>query len=317
MNGLILALCAATSEVAIHTLSVPIALDAGAGGDGPIRTEILPPPDADGRLPCRDGRVQRVPDMAALAAAINGQQVAARVDFDHQSERSSPTFRGSTAAEGWIGNARVNARGGLDADLTLSAYALARIRMGEYRYLSPGVMLNVGGVVEGLSSVALVNDPNFTALRAPAVHAGAGQSAPDAQLAERERRADERDRAAIVRALDSAIGTGRILPRDRGYHETAIAAHADGIDAGLRAFEAHAEGALDRGPGMADLTRRTGPRGAPARTPAGPPVHVPTDYVPAGPERMELHARIGAHAATRNISYRDAVVEIAAMGGTR
>ena len=91
----------------------------------------------------------------------------------------------------------VNERGGIDADLTLSAYARHRMREGEYRYLSPALYLDAEAQVTGLSSVAIVNDPNFETLRAPQIHGRSGPTAGDGQeptIAERERRADERDR---------------------------------------------------------------------------------------------------------------------------
>lgn len=131
-----------------------------------LTTEVIPPP-VGGILKGADGRTYRVKSMAALAAAIAAQSTAPRIDFDHRSERVSPTFGGSTRAEGWLSNFRVNARGGLDADLALGDVAAAAIERGEYRYLSPGLIVNKAGDITGLSSVALVNDPNFD-LRVPA-----------------------------------------------------------------------------------------------------------------------------------------------------
>ena len=50
------------------------------------------------QLETQDGRAHRVSDPAALAAAIDAQDVGVRIDFDHQSEPASPTFRGSVGA---------------------------------------------------------------------------------------------------------------------------------------------------------------------------------------------------------------------------
>ena len=102
--------------------------------------------------------------MAALAAAIGAQAVAPRIDFDHRTERTSPTFAGSTRAEGWLSNFRVNGNGGLDADMQLGDMATAAIMREEYRHLSPALTHDSAGTVTGLSSVALVNDPNFDLL---------------------------------------------------------------------------------------------------------------------------------------------------------
>ncbi len=125
-----------------------------------LTMEVIPPPRG-GYLTGRDGRRFRVKSMAALAARINAQAVAPRIDFDHRSERVSPTFAGSTRAEGWLSNFRVNGNGGLDADMQLGDAAAAAIANGEYRHLSPALTHDSAGEVTGLSSVALVNDPNF------------------------------------------------------------------------------------------------------------------------------------------------------------
>ena len=131
-----------------------------------LTMEVIPPPQS-GLLRGYDGRTYKVQDMAALAAAIAAQPVAPRLDFDHRSERKSPTFAGSTRAEGWLSNFRVNARGGIDADLEPNETAASAIANDGYRYLSPALVLDRDGNVTGLSSVALVNDPNFS-LRARA-----------------------------------------------------------------------------------------------------------------------------------------------------
>ena len=125
-----------------------------------LTMEVIPPPRG-GYLTGRDGRRYRVKSMAALAAAIGAQAVAPRIDFDHRTERTSPTFAGSTRAEGWLSNFRVNGNGGLDADMQLGDAVAMAIGRGEYRYLSPALTHDSAGEVTGLSSVALVNDPNF------------------------------------------------------------------------------------------------------------------------------------------------------------
>lgn len=151
----------AAPATAMHTTLGPWVIALNLRGEA-LTMEVLPPPDSEGIIRGDDGRRYRVRDMAALARAINAQEVTPRVDFDHRSERRSPTFSGSTAAEGWLSNFRVSARGGLEADFALSDHAAHMIRSEGYRYLSPALMLDKAGEVTGLSSVALVNDPNFT-----------------------------------------------------------------------------------------------------------------------------------------------------------
>ena len=82
------ALNSAAQTVVCQTIALPISRDAFGDGTQAARIEIIPPLTAGGVLPTRDGRVQRVSDMAVLAAAIAAQSVQARVDFDHQSERT-------------------------------------------------------------------------------------------------------------------------------------------------------------------------------------------------------------------------------------
>ena len=104
--------------------------EAELSGDVEIVRRVIPPPDGDDELPTRDGRRQRVPDPAALASAINEQEVGVRIDFDHQTERSSRTLRGSTAAVGWARGFRAVADGSIKAVLELSSWARHQISGG-------------------------------------------------------------------------------------------------------------------------------------------------------------------------------------------
>ena len=108
--------------VVTNAFTLPVSLHGlGAAGaaPAPFTIEVVPPPGANGVLPARGGPVQRVRDPAALVVALNAQAVKARIDFDHRSEPQSKTFSGSTAAEGWLGDYRLNSRGGIDADAEL------------------------------------------------------------------------------------------------------------------------------------------------------------------------------------------------------
>lgn len=149
---------------AMQTTLAPWVVDLNLRGEA-LTMEVLPPPNAEGIIRGDDGRRYRVRDMAALARAINAQEPAPRLDIDHQSEQSSRTFRGSTAAYGWLSKFRVSARGGLEADATLSNHAAHLIRSDGYRYLSPALHTTTDMEITGLSSVALVNNPNFPSLR--------------------------------------------------------------------------------------------------------------------------------------------------------
>ena len=329
------ALHATTEGVRLHTCILPLAAHAAAAGaEGPITAEIIPPPGPGGCIEGADGRRQYAPDMAALAAAIAAQPVQPRIDRDHTSERTSPTFRGSTEASGWVRNPRTNARGGIDADLHVDADTRAALSRDAYRYLSPALRLDPDERITGLSSIALVNDPNLP-LAPLSVHheddmtqsttssrAGAGSTGdarPDPQVEEARRLMAE----AAAEAVDLAVEDGRILPRDRDYHLAAITSHSGGVRAGIAAFRAHVatgEGADSAAPGTAsrpELMARVGPRGAPpgrtGRT-AGPAFSGPADVGPATVERLDLHARITEYARAQGIPYRDAVEQFGGLG---
>ena len=96
-----------------------------------------------------DGRRQVVRDAATLAAQINTQALTLRVDRDHRSEPASKTFSGETAADGWLSNLRLNARGGIDAGFDIGEEAGAALRAKKYRYLSPPLLLDGAGAVRG------------------------------------------------------------------------------------------------------------------------------------------------------------------------
>ena len=133
----------AAGEVVTHAYALPVTFNA-ADAEETIAAEVIPPPGPDGLLPASDGRRQRVRDASALARILNAQPLGVRIDTDHQSEPASKTFKGSTAAEGWLERFRVNARGGIEADVQPGTKAVERIRAREYRYFSPAFHLDEG-----------------------------------------------------------------------------------------------------------------------------------------------------------------------------
>ena len=318
--------------VVINALSLPI--DANAfGADGepakPVTIEVIPAPSANGLLPSRNGRRQRILDAQQLAARLNSQATQARVDYDHKSEPQSPLFAGTTEAEGWLANYRANHRGGIDADAELGPNALERVRAKRYRYISPALLLSANDDVVGLSSVALVNNPNLP-LDAPRLNSENDvktqeQLDAEAAAAERVRKLNEREARLETRVLnaaesdvDAAIAAGRILPAQKDFYLGAITTHADGIEAGAEAFNA-AFGAATAGGGPATaapavLTQRIGPTGQPASKPSAA-YRTPTGWQAPSDERLELHALIADHASKRGIPYRQAAIEFGAIHG--
>ena len=321
------------TQVALSPWAVALNLPAMAGENAsPLTAEVIPPPDGNGTIEGRDGRRYRLKDAAALAARINGQEIGARIDFDHRSERSSPTFAGSTAAEGWLKNARPNARGGIDADLELSGWAAMSLRSESYRYLSPALFHTSDMEITGLSSVGLVNDPNFN-LPAPTVHSQEQNVDEDKDIAEREKALEAREKAAneralnaATRAVDQAVADGKIQAAAKDYHLGAIKAHKDGVEAGLNAFDAmlaaNADGTGGGNAGglnadaLKTLQTRVGPAGAPnaAADAARPAFPTPAGMLPPDGERLSLHQKIADYAQKNGVPYRDAVAHFGATG---
>ena len=289
------------------TLSLQaLSADELAGTTEIVRT-VIPAPGPDGRLAARTGPTQRVSDPAALAAALNAQHPDVRIDFDHQSEPRSRTFRGSTAAEGWAKNFRVAAGGAIEAALELSSFARHSIESGRYRYLSPAIWFEKDtGEVIGMSSLALVNNPNLQ-LRL--------NDGEQPSIENRERRAAEREEAATrlmmnaaERSVDAAVQDKRLAPAQKGFVLNSIRTHPDGIEKGIEAFEA----AFPAGsPALNSLDRRTAPAGAPAAAPAAR-FHGPQGAA-VSEDGLQLHAQVAQHAQQRGISYRQAVMELGAL----
>ena len=256
-------------SVALHTLAFAIDANAAGASASTVPVEVVPPPGPAGLLPTRDRRRQRVPDIRALADRLNRQETAARVDTDHRSEPTSPTFVGETAAGGWLSNFRVNAKGGVSADMELGDELRDKVRRKAYRYVSPAYLLGQDGVVQGLSSIALVNNPNLP-LDAPTLHSM------------------QQDAAA---AVDAAVLNGRVAPAMRDYFLSSITRHRDGIAAGLRLFEGYLNTQIE-----AEIDANA----------AG--LRVPHGYCVRSGERLALHAKIEQISRSERIPYREALM---------
>ena len=255
-------------SVVTHVLTLAISANAAGVASSTVTVQVVPPPGPDGLLPARDGRRQRVPDVRALAAKLNRQDPKARVDTDHRSEPASPTFVGETAAGGWLSHYRPNSDGGIDADMELGEGLRGRLRRKEYAYISPAYLLGRDGVVRGLSSIALVNNPNLP-LDAPTLHS-MQQDAVD--------------------AVDAAVLNGRVAPATRDYFLSIITRNRDGIAAGLRLFEGYLNTQFE-----AEIDANA----------AG--LRVPHGYCVRSGERLALHAKIEQISRSERIPYREAL----------
>ena len=303
-------------------LSAPLALslqalsEAEAGGTAEIVRTVIPAPGRGGRLKTAGGPVQRMSDPAGVAAALNAREVGVRIDFDHQSEPSSKTFRGSTAAEGWVKDFRATAEGAIEAVLELSSRAREAIEQGRYKYLSPALWFNKRTrEVADMNSLALVNNPNMVSLTLNNADAGDDEQSLD----ERERRIAAREETATrlmmnaaERSVDAAIEGKRLAPAQKEFVLNSIRSHPDGIEKGIEAFEqAFPAGAT--APALNNLDRRVGPTGAPADGAAPAAKFRGPLGVDVSEEGLTLHSQVATHARERGISYRQSVMELGAL----
>ena len=299
-------------SLSLHALS-----EAEAGGTAEIVQTVIPAAGRDGRLKTRDGSALRMSDPAALAAALNAQDTGVRIDFDHQSEPSSPTHQGSTAAEGWAKSFRATAEGAVEAVLELSSRAREAVGQARYKYLSPAIWAHKRtGEVVGMNSLALVNNPNMVSL---SLNNDAGGDGEQGDLAKRERKVAEREKAveqrlmsAAERSVDTAIEGKRLAPAQKEFMLNSIRTHSDGIEKGIEAFE-KAFPADAKAPTLNNLDRRVVPAGAPT-TGAAPAARFRGPLgVDVSEEGLTLHSQVAAHARERGISYRQSVLELGAL----
>ena len=266
-------------SVVMSVLCLPIDANAAEGSASTVPVDVVPPPGPGGALPTRDGRREVVPDVARLADQLNRQPIAARVDTDHQSEPASPNYCGETAAGGWLSNFRVNPEGGITADMDLGAELMAKVRTKRYRYISPAYLVVRDGTVTGLSSIALVNNPNLP-LDAPTLHS----------------MAQSRLRAAEV--VDKAILNGQVGARARDYCIDTILNWKGGVVQGVAAFEGMISTAFAAQTGRAAAAR-----------------WLHHGYHAAPGPRMTLHAEIRETADSEGTPYREVMMRYAGSAG--
>ena len=311
--------------VSLHAVCAEAPAVPDGDGGAKVRSVVVPAAGADGVVPTRGGRTHRMSDPRRLAQQLNGQEVAARIDFDHQTEEVSKTFNGSTASAGWLSDFRAEASGAISAVLDLSSDAAGKLRRKAYRYLSPALLLAPRtGEIVAMSSLALVNNPNMP-LDAPAVNSGDSSMDPENTDETLQQRADalkKREDALEARALnaattavDRAVEEDRLLPAQKEFALNAIKLHAAGVEAGIEAFE-KAYPAETAEVDLSTMQRRTAPAGAPKGAAKPAAFTMPADSgggYQVADESVQLHARVAEHAQKRGISYRDAVLELGAL----
>ncbi|ODT20473.1 MAG: hypothetical protein ABS35_19595 [Kaistia sp. SCN 65-12] len=198
----------AALAIAAHaaTLSVESAEGASAW------VQLLP----IGSFQSRDGRygAHRLVDRAAMGDVIAATLKRAGateivVDYDHQTVYAArPEVGGTAIAAGWI--KQIEARDdGIWGRVAWTAAASAKIRAGEYRYLSPVYSFDAAsGDVGVIISAALTNSPNLdlAVVTASALAFNPTTGAPMKSIAKALGLAEDADEAAVLAAVTTLQG---------------------------------------------------------------------------------------------------------------
>lgn len=158
-HALAVALCATSEHAHAYSAALCFALDQGEEPnlDTPQWHELIPAPNAKGIIQGVDGRWWRMADPNAVAANFS---LALPVDVNHASELQAPKGQESPA-RGWIEALEVR-NGAIWGRVDWNAEGRAAIKGKQYRYLSPVFRFDPKTrEIQRLTSVALVNDPNF------------------------------------------------------------------------------------------------------------------------------------------------------------
>jgi len=131
--------------------------------------QLIPAPDADGRVTGRDGRSWLWDDAARaeLQRQFAARGLAIVIDREHATELRAPEGEEAPAA-GWVTELDIRADGSAWGRTDWTPRGAEQVRNREYRYLSPVFDYDPqSGRIARLVSVGLVNKPN---LRLPALN---------------------------------------------------------------------------------------------------------------------------------------------------
>lgn len=188
-----------------------------ASGQAPTRIKLLPA----GAFTAHDGRPASLEDVSctawvltdALGAAIvqAAQQRKRKwvIDYEHATMRAKETAQPAPAA-GWFTQLEYLPGDGLYAvDVRWTDRAAAMLAAGEYLYISPVFPFNKHtGLVAGLHSVALTNDPGLDMLPALAqLTAGGGLLLDDSFPPNHQQETSQMDKLAVLAALGLPAST--------------------------------------------------------------------------------------------------------------
>ncbi|WP_051278456.1 phage protease [Solimonas flava] len=126
-------------------------------GTVPEWVELIPAPDASGRVVGRDGRNWLMRDAAAVAANFD---LRLPVDVNHSTELRAPKGEESPAF-GWIEELQAR-NGAVWGRIDWTPEGIERLQGRKYRFISPVFAhLKTTGEIRKVTSAGLVNDPNF------------------------------------------------------------------------------------------------------------------------------------------------------------
>lgn len=153
--ALCLALCAvvAAGDDTRAALCFAVGDDTGAG----TWKELIPAPNAQGRVQGRDGRWWRMGDARAIASRFD---LPLPIDVNHASELAAP-HGGQSPSQGWVEALEVR-DGAVWGRIEWNEAGRNAVDAKQYRFLSPVFKFDPKTrEIQQLTSVALVNEPNF------------------------------------------------------------------------------------------------------------------------------------------------------------
>lgn len=153
---LVTSLCAeARSDVCA---ALCFALSDTALAEGDVWLELIPAPNAQGKVVGKDGRWWRMSNPQLVVDRFNQ---ALPIDVNHASEIKAPNGDESPAA-GWVEQLQVR-NGAIWGRVVWNQMGRAAVADKQYRFLSPAFLADKKhNEIQALTSVGLVNAPNFS-----------------------------------------------------------------------------------------------------------------------------------------------------------
>lgn len=147
----------------MHRIALCYEIPPAAGTGAPLVIELIPAPDAAGRVTGRDGRSWLFDEQARveLRRQFDTRGIDIVIDRDHASELRAPHGDEAPAA-GWIRDLEIRADGSVWGIVEWTPRGADQVRNREWRYASPVFDFEPAtNRIARLVSVGLVNKPNL------------------------------------------------------------------------------------------------------------------------------------------------------------